>query len=177
MILLKNVMKLTLVPVILLLSSQGYSQSLKKVPIGNSGCSLYSYCETKFTVEKSTDSSLVYTGECVKDEVSYGAICVKLLHPVDDLTMAEDLVISYLDYLKESFGITKAAGYGKGHRLNNNEQTRGVIDYWEDKDLDHWKVKAWTDGQYIGFMYAYGKKELPESKVNVFLDSFRLLEK
>ncbi len=174
MTLLKNFMKILLVLSVLFLSHNSYSQSLKKIPIGNSGCSMYSYCEIKFTMEKSTDSSLVYTGECVKDDVSYGAICVKLIQPVDDLTMAEDLVVSYLDFLKENFGITKAAGYGKGHHLNNNEQTRGVIDYWEDKDLDHWKVKAWTDGSYIGCMYAYSKKELPESKVNVFLDGFRL---
>ena len=152
----------------------GFTQSLKKYPIGNSGCSLYIYCEPKFTVEKSTDSSLVYTGECVKDDISYGIVCVKLLNPVSDLTMAEDLVISYLDYLKENFNIINAAGYGKGHRLNNKENTRGILDYWEDKDKDKWKIKAWTDGKFIGFMYAYSKKELPEAKVNVFLDSFRL---
>lgn len=152
----------------------GSSQSLKKYPISNSGCSLYIYCEPKFTIEKSTDSSLVYTGECVKDDISYGIVCVKLLNPVSDLTMAEDLVISYLDYLKENFSIINAAGYGKGHRLNNKENTRGILDYWEDKDKDKWKIKAWTDGKFIGFMYAYSKKELPEAKVNIFLDSFRL---
>ncbi|MBK7560698.1 MAG: hypothetical protein IPQ06_08740 [Chitinophagaceae bacterium] len=152
----------------------GHSQSLKKYPISNSGCSLYIYCEPKFSVEKSTDSSLVFTGECVKDDISYGVVCVKLLNPVSDLTMAEDLLISYLDYLKENFNIINAAGYGKGHRLNNKENTRGILDYWEDKDKDKWKIKAWTDGKYIGFIYAYSKKELPEAKVNIFLDSFRL---
>ena len=152
----------------------GHSKSLKKYPISNSGCSLYIYCEPKFSVEKSTDSSLVFTGECVKDDISYGVVCVKLLNPVSDLTMAEDLLISYLDYLKENFNIINAAGYGKGHRLNNKENTRGILDYWEDKDKDKWKIKAWTDGKYIGFIYAYSKKELPEAKVNIFLDSFRL---
>jgi hypothetical protein len=149
-------------------------QSLKKYPISTSGCSLYSYCDAKYDVDLSEDSSKVYTGECMVADVSYGVICVKLLTPVTDLTMAEDLVISYLDYLKVSFDIKKAAGYGKGHRLNNNENTRGILDYWEDKNLDKWKVKAWTDGKFIGFMYAYSKKELPETKVNVFLESFRL---
>jgi hypothetical protein len=150
------------------------SQSLKKYPISTSGCSLYSYCDAKYDVDLSEDSSKVYTGECMVAEVSYGVICVKLLTPVTDLTMAEDLVISYLDYLKVSFDIKKATGYGKGHSLNNNENTRGILDYWEGKDLANWKVKAWTDGKFIGFMYAYSKKELPETKVNVFLDSFRL---
>ncbi len=150
------------------------AQTLKKYPIGNSGCSLYSYCASKYEMTLSDDSSQVYTGECTVADVAYGVICVRLLSPLTDLTMAEDLLISYLDFLKSNFEIQKAAGYGKGHILNNNEKTRGILDYWEDKDQDKWKIKAWTDGKYIGFMYAYSKKELPEAKVNVFLDSFRL---
>ena len=72
--------------------------------------------------------------------------------------------------------ITKSAGYGKGHRLKDNENTRGVIDYWEDNDKNNWKVKGWTDGKFICVLYAYSSKELPEQKVNVFLDGFRLPE-
>lgn len=152
-------------------------QSLKKYAISNSGCYIYSYCESTYDVKKSNDSSLVYTGECTVAEVTYGVICVKLLTPLTELTLAEDVLIAYLDYLKSNFNIKKSAGYGKGHRLNNNENTRGIIDYREDADLDKWKIKAWTDGKYIGFLYAYSKKELPETKVNVFLDSFRLPDK
>ncbi|NOT50666.1 MAG: hypothetical protein HOP10_05265 [Chitinophagaceae bacterium] len=151
-----------------------YSQSLKKVAISNSGCSLYAFCEFKFEKEYSQDSSVVYTGECVKDEISYGIICVKLKEAADDLERAEESMINYLDYLKTSFGITKSAGYGRGHRLNDNEKTRGVIDYWEDGEKNNWKVKAWTDGKFIGVLYGYSLKELPEQKLNVFLDSFRL---
>lgn len=152
----------------------GAAQSLKKYPISNSGCSFYTYCETKFDQTKSPDSSLVYTGDCINNEVTYGVICIKLLQPVSDLLMAEDLLIAYLDYLKGTLEIKKAAGYGKGHRLNNNENTRGIIDYWEDAEFNKWKIKAWTDGKFIGFMYGYSKKELPEQKMNVFLDGFRM---
>lgn len=159
---------------LLFLSSTASSQTLKKYPVGASGCSAYIYCLPKFEMSKSQDSSIVYTGECDILDVSYGIICVKLLTPLTDLDMAEDLVIAYSDYLKGSFEITSAAGYGKGHRLSNNENTRGILDYWKDKDKNNWKIKAWTDGHYIGFMYAYSKKELPETKVNVFLDGFRL---
>lgn len=151
-----------------------FSQTIKKVPVANSGCAVYTYCETKFEASRSQDSSLVYTGECTKDGVSYGVICVKLLTPPENLAMAEDLLIAYMDYLKTSFSITKAAGYGRGHHLSNNENTRGILDYWQDNENNNWKVKAWTDGKYIGVMYAYSLKELPETKVNVFLDGLRL---
>ena len=159
---------------LLIITAVADAQTLKKYPIGNSGCSLYNYCESKYIVEFSEDSSKLYRGDCISGDVTYGVICIKLLNPITDLIAAEDLVVSYLEYLKTSFNITKSAGYGKGHRLNNNENTRGIIDYWEDKEQDKWKIKAWTDGKYIGFMYAYSKKELPEAKVNIFLDSFRL---
>ncbi|MBL7746219.1 MAG: hypothetical protein JNM19_02225 [Chitinophagaceae bacterium] len=154
-----------------------FSQTLKKYSIGASGCSAYIYCGPTFDLSKSQDSSTVYAGECTQDGVSYGVICVKLLSPVTDLDMAESLIIQYADFLKANFEITKSAGYGKGHRLNNNENTRGILDYWEDKEQNNWKIKAWTDGKYIGFLYAYSKKELPESKINLFLDGFRIAGK
>lgn len=150
------------------------AQSVKKYPIGNSGCSLNSYCEQRYSTSLSDDSSKVYTGECKQDEVSYGVICIKLLNPVENLFMAQDLVVAYLDYLKKNFDIVKAAGYSKNYMLQDNRDTRGVLDYWEDIEGNKWKIKAWTDGKYIGCLYAYSKKELPETKINTYLDGFRM---
>jgi hypothetical protein len=152
----------------------GHAQSLKKYSINETGCSLYLYCDPgKFDSDYSEDSSRVYTAECIKEEITYGIICIKLLVPITDLNSAEDVMISYLEYLKASSNIVSAAGYGKGHTLNDNENTRGVIDYWKDKDKNNWKIKAWTNGDFIAVLYASGKKELPETKVDVFLNSFR----
>ncbi|MEQ1678703.1 MAG: hypothetical protein ABL876_18545, partial [Chitinophagaceae bacterium] len=53
------------------------AQLLKKYPIGNSACSLYSYCESKYLVEFSEDSSKLYRGDCTSGEVTYGVICIK----------------------------------------------------------------------------------------------------
>ena len=168
-------MKNLLFPCFLLIASCCNAQTFKKYPISNSGCSIYMYCEPpRFDIDKSEDSSLVYTSECPSDGVLYGVICIKLLEAVNDLTKAEELVSDYLDYLKLNFEIKKAVGYGKGHRLNNNENTRGMIDYWEDAQKNKWKVKGWTDGKFIGVLYAHSVKELPETKVDVFLNSFRL---
>lgn len=150
-----------------------YSQSLKKVPISNSGCSVYTFCTIPFEKQYSEDSSLLYLGECEKDGVSYGVICVKLLQPAEDIDAAEESMINYLDYLKTSFKILKSTGYGKGHRLNNNENTRGVLDYWEDSDKNNWKIKAWTDGKFIGVLYVYSTQQLNETKMNLFLEGFR----
>jgi hypothetical protein len=152
-----------------------YSQSLKKYAIGNSGCSAYFVCNPgKFDEAKSPDSSEVYTGECTTDDVSYGIICVKLKEQIADMEASEGVLISYLDYLKTSLNIASAAGYGKGHRLKNKENTRGVVDYWKDKDDENWKIKGWTDGKFVCCMYVYSKKELNETRTNVFLDGLVL---
>lgn len=162
----------------LLLASSIYflisnAQTFKKVPISNSGCSLYTYCDFKFETDYSEDSSQVNVSECEKDGITYGIICVRLSQPANDLDRAEESLISYLDYLKGSFNIVKSAGYGKGHKLANNEKIRGVLDYWEDGDKNYWKIKAWTNGKIIAVLYGISLKELPEQKLNLYLDGFR----
>lgn len=157
--------------VLIALSSSG--QSLKRYHIADSGCSLGSYCAPKYKTDFSEDSSTVYTGECTSGNVTYGVICIKLLNQIDNLVMAEDMMMSYLEYLKLNFEIKKTAGFEKNLLLNDDRETRGVMEYWEDASGDKWKIKSWTEGKYIGFMYAYSTKPLPEDKVNAFLDGFR----
>ena len=147
------------------------AQSLKKYPIGNSGCSAYFLCvPDTFNFQLSPDSSDVYTGECSMEDVTYGIICVKLKIPLNVNSDGEGILISYLDYLKSTYRIKEAAGYGKGHRLKNQEDTRGVIDYWKDVNGLNWKVKGWTNGKYITVMYVCTKNDVPETKANIYLD-------
>jgi len=156
-------------------TSLSYGQSLKKYPIGISGCSLYMLCDPgKFEVSYSPDSSTVFTGECKPDSNSYGLICVKLKEPVASGNIAEDIMLSYMDYLKTAFKIKSSAGYGKGHTMEKNPDVKGIIDYWTDESGDEWYVKAWTDGKFIAFLYVYGKGKIQNSpKHDVFLNGFR----
>ncbi len=150
------------------------AQSLKKYPISTSGCTAYFYCDPgKFKKQLSADSSVMFIGGCAAEDVSYSIVCVKLASAYTDMKDAEGILIAYLDHLKNSFGITKAAGYGKGHTLNGNANTKGIIDYWTDKDNNQLKVKGWTNGKYIAVLYVSSSKDLPETKVNFFLDGFR----
>jgi hypothetical protein len=163
--------KILFIVIVFICCGSAFSQSLKKYDIGNSGCAAYFYCNPgTFAMEYSEDSAKVYTAECTDTETSYGVICVKLVQKISDINKAEEVVVSYLDYLKTSFKITSSAGYGKGHRLRGKENIHGMIDYWKDAENYNWKVKGWTDGGYIVVLYAYSKKELPETKVNVYLD-------
>jgi len=165
--------------IIILIILMGYNclqaQSLKKYDIGSSGCKAYFFCNPgEFELSYSADSSKVYTAECKADSLSWGLICVALKEPGSIGPEAEDVLASYLDYLKTAFNIVSSAGYGKGHTMTNYADARGMIDYWKDKDGDEWKIKGWTDGKFIAVMYVYAKGKLDETnKVNLFLDGFR----
>ena len=150
------------------------AQMLKKTAIrdGNneSGCFIYGYCDFKFQTSFSEDSSTIYMAECAADSLTYGAICVKLKDALPTLDDAENITISYLDYLKTSFSISKSTGYGKGHTLRNNENTRGILDFWEDDKQNNWKVKAWTNKKYIVVLYASSAKDVSTPKIDVYLN-------
>lgn len=147
------------------------AQTLKKYPIDKSGCSAYFLCYPgKFELSFSPDSSRVYTGECIADSITYDIICVKMKEHIKEIDDAENMLVQYLDFIKSSFQVTGSMGYGKGHRLKGNEKTRGIVDYWKDKDKNKIKVKAWTDGRYIAVLIVIAANEIPEAKANVFLD-------
>lgn len=151
------------------------SQPFRKYNIGNTGCTVHMYCDPKgFILDYSMDSSVVFTGECISNGVHYGVICIKLLQPISDPDAAEEVMLSYLDFLKADFRIKDSTGYARGHLLRDNPSTRGVLDYWKDIDDNGWKVKAWTNGVFIAVLYGHTKEVMSEQKMNAFLDSFRL---
>lgn len=167
--------KLSFVFLFFVFSSSSFSQTLKKFEIAASGCSVYSFCDPgKFELTYSEDSAKVYTSECKNDDIYYGIICISLKNDIAVMADAEAILISYLDFLKSAFKIKSAVGYGKGHRLKGKENTRGIVDFWKDEEKNNWKVKGWTDGKFIAVLYAYSLKDLPEQKVNIFLDGITL---
>ena len=150
------------------------AQDPTKVAISTTGCTIQVFCfPGRFDAYDLEDGSTVYADDCDKEGVTYGIYCVKLKNPISDLNAAEDSIISYLDFLKLDYGIVKGKGYDKGHKLNKNDATRGIYDTWEDADKNKWKVKAWTNGQFICVMHVHSAKELPDKKTEIFLEGFR----
>jgi hypothetical protein len=134
---------------------------LVKTPLENTGCSAYFPDDEKLVLELSysPDSSKVYTGEVFSDNHHFSIILVELKDYVfENKEEKEGMITSYLDYLKESFSIVSAAGYGNGHTMESNPEAVGVIDYWE----------------YIAVMIMYGPTEHHFFNIQqLFLDGFR----
>ena len=150
------------------------AQDAAKVAISNTGCTAEVFCfPGRFDAYDLEDGSTVYANDCEKDGVTYGIYCVKLKKPVADLIAAEDTIITYLDFLKLDYGIVKSKGYDKGLKLNKNEATRGIKDSWEDADKNKWKIKAWTNGNFICVLHVHSAKELPDKKTEIFLEGLR----
>lgn len=163
---------------LLLISFLSYSQTVprfKKTEIMNSGCFAY-FPETpaNFELSKSEDSSFVYTASVEFDNYTYGIIAVKFKTPFNgSISEHEDLLISYMDYLKTVFNVINALGYGKGHTSSFNLNASGIIDTWEDASKNTISIKGWIDDNFIGFMYLKGKEEYPNINIkNIFLNGF-----
>lgn len=148
----------------------------EKFAIGNSGCAVYAPGDPMFEFSYSEDSSVVYTGEVAVDSFHFIIICVDLRESVgDDAAVKTDLLISYLDYLKQAFDITASAGYGTGHTLEGSTTTVGVIDFWEDAFGGQWQVKGWVDSGYLAVLGINGPTEYPYfNAAQLFLNGFRL---
>lgn len=152
----------------------------QKVSISTSGCTAYMPSVPEaFSQSFSPDSSVVYQGECTFDGFEFGVIAVKFHLPVGGSDKdKEDLLVSYMDYLKGEFKVKASAGYGRGHHLDSEPSAVGVIDYWKDQQGGEIAVKAWINGELIGFLYLSGKTEYPNFNVQqLFLNGFRFPKK
>ena len=153
---------------------------LNKTEIGQSGCAAYlPEGMPEFGLDKSEDSSDVYTSEMAIDSFVFGCIAVRFSQPFTNSTPEEmeELLVSYMEFLKGPFGISAATGYGKGHRLDGFPEARGVIDYWGDGKGNQYAVKGWINQKYIGFLYVGGVREYPyHSLQQMYLDGFRFGE-
>ena len=129
----------------------------------------------KFDVAQSQDSLLIYTKEIEIQGNKYGLIMVFFgdkftKSPKEELSA---LLESYMDYLKNSFEIKNAAGYGKGHTMDSNPQAQGIIDFWESAAGLQYAVKGWIDKSALGFLYIAGKEEINYNYKELIFNGFR----
>jgi hypothetical protein len=137
----------------------------------------YCYLPTdpgKFDEQHSQDGQLMYTKEVYVNDITFGIITVFLNESFANSSADElkSLLVSYMEFLKQQFEITGAAGYGYGHTLESNPKAQGVLDYWEDKDGKNLVVKGWIDNKALAFLFVMGI-ELPNQNVqSMFLNGF-----
>jgi hypothetical protein len=149
--------------------------NFRKYQVAQTGCYCYMPADPgNFEEQKSEDGQLMYLAEVEVNDNLFGIIMVVLnkefsTYSANDL---KDLLVSYMDFLKESFEVTGSAGYGYGHTLSSNLKAQGIIDYWQCKEGKEIAVKGWIDNNTLAFLYVKGK-ELPNPNVqSMFLNGF-----
>ena len=151
----------------------------QKYPINNTGYSAYFPADPgTFEIKKSEDGLSIYTGEVTSNNTNYAIILVALDDTYKDAPKSdiEFLITAYLDFIQKQFGITGAAGYGKGHTMESHPEAVGVIDYWEDADGMNYSVKAWGDQKVLAVMMVYSKEEINYNYQTLYLNGFRFKE-
>lgn len=161
-------------------SQEAAKASFRKYPVASTGCNIYFPAPPEtWTLEKSQDSSDVYTNSVIIENLAFDAIVVKLAEPMEEWTNEEkqDLLISYLDYLKGELKVIEAAGYGRGQILQSNEAATGVLDFWKFEDGTQGKVKAWANDTYLAVLLVSGVSDPSDKSIaDVFLNGFRFPE-
>lgn len=169
-------MKYLLFALFVLVGTHTFSQGfLQKVPVAQTGTYVYASGPVEFEKTYSEDSSAMYMGGFIRNDFYFEMIVVEL----PDMTGVgkedlENLLISYLDYLKTHLGVKAAVGYGKGHTNLSSADAMGVIDYWSFDDGDEAKIKGWVNPKFLAVLYVRGKGEYPKlGEMDMFLDGFR----
>lgn len=128
-----------------------------KSKIGSSNA--YAYFPTEkplFEEAMSPDSSNVITTEIQVGEYYFSIVHIDLHEAVEDSLSRDELLVGYLDFLKDNFSIQGFSGYGKGHTLSNNPKAIGMIDFWKDVNGVEYSVKGWITPKTVSVFMIYG---------------------
>jgi hypothetical protein len=151
-----------------------------KSNVGEKGCTVYTTeANARFSKSLSEDGSAVFTWSQMISDIEYMIIHVDLKTALGtDTASKEDILKAYLDFLKQQFEITKAAGYGLGHTSDRNPKAVGIIDYWEydsnTKTPTSCFVKGWASPNFITIYIMSSKtNDLNEGYKTFFTNGFQ----
>jgi hypothetical protein len=148
------------------LSLYSRERRFKRTLIDEKGCSLLFAPSAEFE-HTTNDGDTIFFSEHEEDNICYGVVIATL----DKKLCTDDSVVILEDYL---------------HRLRKPYKARfntGVVscpsshivleDYWQDKEMIDWKVKAYSDGKTMAVLYVKNINEAEVEKQEAFLNSFR----
>ena len=139
--------------------------------IGNTGCSALVFAgdnDFNYTVTRTGDD--LFFHEYREKKVSFGIICIRL-NKEYNLQSAEELLKIYINKLRKPFHIKHNTGLIKDDDWNQVSSST-LTDYWQDQKRMDWKVKGYTNGNYMAVLYVKNIGHTDVNKQDLFLDSF-----
>jgi hypothetical protein len=146
------------------------NRKVKNQLIGHTGCS--ALLANDDVLESSTTASgdQLYFHEFREKNVHYGMICVQM-NTEHDLEEAEIMLSAYINKLKGPFYILHNTGIHEDADWNS-EDSKTIVDYWQDCNKKDWKVKGYTNGKTLAVLYVKNIGHVDVKKQDLFLDSF-----
>jgi len=171
----KNITPLILSFVATCNSAGAQNQQLKSYPVDKTDYSaLFPANPGKAEVSLSDNELEVFSLEVEFNADRYGLVMVLLQDKFtnSDKETLENLLISYMEFMKLANDITSSIGYIKGQVNASNTNATGIQDFWEDESGAQWAVRGWIDNNVLAVLFIHSTK--PESlQVNyTFLDGF-----
>jgi hypothetical protein len=143
---------------------------LTRYEVGNSGCSAAFFAvPDPANISFSPDSSMVYTMESTDpDGITCSLIAVDLAQNLEGDAI-EEVLSSYLDFLKAQLEITHSDGYTKGYILPTHPSAHCMRDSWSD-DKSRIAVMGCSNGDFIIVLLVFSNswKDISEKKEGFF---------
>jgi hypothetical protein len=152
--------------------------SLKKYPIGSSGCSaLFPVAPGPADEGYYPEKNTLYTSFAEWEyEGKPWVFCVKVLEVKDPQEPADesDMLRDFLDYFKSTLDIMESGGYKKANLLSAKGSQPSLTDYWTDHGGNTYAVAGWANHNLLAVLYIYGEGKFPvQSLQKSFLNGIK----
>ena len=133
------------------------------------GCStlLYSGSRT-LHIRQTKEGDKLFFKEHNADGITYGIVCVQM-RDVHTLEEAERILVHFINRSRKPMRIYCNASM----ELEKSNSLLTITDYWQDKAGNDWKVKGYTNGKILSFLYVKNITETTVRAHDTFLDGFR----
>jgi hypothetical protein len=146
------------------------NRKVRNQVIGNTGCSALIASDDQLESSTTASGDRLYFHEFKEKGVSYGFICVQM-NTDHSLEEAEAMLKAYIDKLKGPLYILHNTGIHDDADWNS-ENSKTIVDYWQDYSKKDWKVKGYTNGKTLAVLYVKNIGNVDVKKQDFFLDSF-----
>lgn len=119
-------------------------------------------------IRQTKDGDRLYFNEYAADGVTYGMVCVRLRNPCT-LEKAEDILFQFLRRSRKPLHIQHTAS----PEIESDGKLLTVTDYWQDKAGIDWKIKGYTNGKIIAYLYVKNITDTTVKAHDRYLDGFR----
>jgi hypothetical protein len=142
------------------------ARKFQRTIVGETGSSLLFAPGAEFEAT-SNDGDTLYFSEHEEKNITYGVVIASLAEELcydDTLVILED----YLDRLRKPYHARFNTGV-----VSCPSRHIELEDYWQDVNLVDWKVKAYSNGKTMAFLYVKNINEAEVEKQEAFFNSFR----